>query len=132
MAAAFKICGKKAFYAFDGDRGANDISAEADDIGVIVTARHFGFELVMYESRANAIDFICRDRNADTGTTDEDAGSGFFVGNGVCHGCTEFGIIAGIRVVRPLILGGVTELEQRLFELFFKMKTSVVTANSYD
>ena len=53
--------------------GADNSCAHCEDVRVVVQPCHLGREAVAAEGRADALDLVCRDGNADAGAADYDA-----------------------------------------------------------
>lgn len=59
VTSAFEIGGEECFDGIERNGGPSDVGAEAEDVCIVVSSRHFGFVGVVDERGADAVDFVC-------------------------------------------------------------------------
>ena len=126
MAAAFKCRAQPQREDFVRQSEGDDASAHREDVGVVVFAREAGGIEIVAEGRANARNFVRGDLFSLPAAPKDDAAIGVALDDGAADAHTDRRIVNRLLAVGAVIVDGVSQLFQRLFEMFFEKEAGVV------
>ena len=107
----------------------HDPAAHREDVGVVVLARQArGIEIVA-ERRADAGDLVRRDLLPLSAAAEDDAAIGAAFDDGAADVEADGRIVNRLVAVRAAIVDVVTELRERLLEMFLQREACVIGAN---
>jgi hypothetical protein len=106
----------------------DDAGAERQDVGVVVLARHLGFEVGGDVRGADAGNFVGDDGHANARAAGEDSEIGMVLGDVLGDSAREVGIVARFSRVGALVVDGYAALEQVIFDSILQLETCVVGA----
>ena len=107
----------------------DDTAAHREHVGIIVLARQPGRIEIVAQSRADAGDFIRRNLLALSAAAEHNAAVGAPLGHCPGNGETDGRIVDRSVAVGTVILDGMPEASQRLFQMFFECKARMVGAD---
>ena len=109
---------------------AQQVGGEAEDVGVVVAAAHFGRQIVVAGGRADAGELVGRDAHSQAGAADQDAAIDLAAADLAGHPGGDVGIIDGLAGVRAHVLHLVAQSLQQLDDPRADGKTAMIGADS--